>query len=80
MVDLINTNDRILAGDAALEGSAFEDVTLVNSRFMNVDLTGVQFADVNMMGVTIRDANLDGMTIDGIAVKDLFAAYRVQNG
>ncbi len=78
MVDLIDTKDRILARDAALEGSAFEDVLLADIRFVNVNLTGVTFADVNMMGVTIRDANLDGMTIDGIAVQDLFAPYRAQ--
>jgi len=33
---------------------------------------------VNLAGVAITGCGLDGMTIDGVAVTDLFAAYRAR--
>jgi uncharacterized protein YjbI with pentapeptide repeats len=41
----------------------------------DVNLRYARITDVDMGGVELRDCNLDGMVIDGISVRDLFAAY-----
>jgi uncharacterized protein YjbI with pentapeptide repeats len=46
----------------------FEEMMLCDSTFRNVDLSNVR----------ITDCNLSGMTIDGIAVSDMIAAYKLQ--
>ena len=76
MLDLIDPKDRIPARNVALDAAEFKDVSVADSSLVNVNLTGARVVDVKMIGVTI----LDGMTIDGITVKDLFAACRAQNG
>ena len=50
------------------KGVLFEEVELNNSIFRKSNLSNVQ----------ITDCNIKGMVIDGIAVKDMFDAYRKQ--
>lgn len=81
--------ERLDANDANLSGSVFENVNLAGARFHdvrlsgviveNADMAGAQISDVNLTGASIKSGHTDGMTINGIAVADLFAAYRTAN-
>jgi uncharacterized protein YjbI with pentapeptide repeats len=78
---------RVEANDADMSGSTFTDVNLAGAAFNDVNLSGAIINDVNLSGLRISEADLrgasivesmtDGMTIDGIAVADLLAAYRI---
>jgi len=83
---LKNTRDRIDATASNLSGSKFDDVNLSSATLNNVNLSGatihnadlanLRISDANLSGASITDSLTDTMTIDGIAVKDLMAAYR----
>jgi uncharacterized protein YjbI with pentapeptide repeats len=85
-VNLSNATFR----NVKLAGATINEVDLSNATFHNVKLAGAVIHDVNLSGVQIHQADLrgasiresltDAMTIDGIAVADLFAAYRAVHG
>jgi uncharacterized protein YjbI with pentapeptide repeats len=60
-----------------LSGASFDNVNLSGWRLHNVNFAGARIGHANLSGVTIADSRLDGMTIDGIAVTDLLAAYKI---
>ena len=76
----LNLADAALAGSrftaVDLSGTVFEDVNLKGAAFSNVALAGATFRDVDLSGVEIVDARLDGLRIDGVAVTELFRAWR----
>jgi len=84
---LTHTKQRIEALDADLSSSTFTDVNLTGAKFNDVNLTDAAVSNANLAGLRISNANLanasivdcatKGMTIDGIAVSDLLAAYRL---
>jgi len=84
---LIHTKQCIEAIDADLSGSTFTDVNLAGVKLNDVNLTNTAISNANMTGLRVNNANLagasivdcvtKGMTIDGVAVSDLFAAYRL---
>lgn len=89
-MEIRNTAERLIVGNANLSASTFDDVDLSGAGFTNVnlsrasltdiDLHGAGFRDVNLRDVDIRDCALQGMRIDGVLVTDLFAAYRSGSG
>jgi uncharacterized protein YjbI with pentapeptide repeats len=62
--------------DVDLTGSSFDDVCLRKASFTNVSMRQAEIRNADLSDLTIADANLDGMTIDGVAVLDLFRAWR----
>ena len=64
--------------DVNLNKTVFTDVALAEATFTDVNLANTKIRDANLSGASIADSNLKGMTIDGVAVMDLFAAYRAQ--
>jgi uncharacterized protein YjbI with pentapeptide repeats len=86
---LTNIKRPIDAVDADLSGSTFTDVRLSGAKFNDVNLMGCAISHANLSGLRISNANLagasivdsatNGMTIDGIAVSDLLAAYRLRD-
>lgn len=80
----------LLVEYADLSGSEFTDVNLADSRFRDINLSGTTFDNITLADSRIHDANLsglqisncrvEGMTIEGVAVTDLFAAYRSARG
>lgn len=75
--------------DVNLSGTAFTDVNLAGTAFADVNLAGASISDANLSKLRISEANLAGasivdsmtdeMTINGVSVKELFAAYRNQS-
>jgi uncharacterized protein YjbI with pentapeptide repeats len=73
--------------DVSLSGAAFSDVNLAGATINDCNVSGWRAQNVNFAGLRISNANLtaasiveswtDGMTIDGIAVADLMATFRV---
>ena len=61
-----------------LSAAVIEKVNLSNSKIEDVNLSNVLFRNVNMSNVKIESALLAGM-INGVSVKDLFAAYESAN-
>jgi uncharacterized protein YjbI with pentapeptide repeats len=81
-----NAVQAIVATNADLSGSQFQNVRLRDVAVRNADLSRAVFEDVNLGGLQLTNADLrgaaltdcalDGMTIDGVAVTDMLAAYR----
>jgi uncharacterized protein YjbI with pentapeptide repeats len=81
-----DTRQPIVAANADLSGSTFDDVGLRAARFRNVDLSdavienanlaGLRVDNVNLSGASFADCTMTGMTIEGVLVTELFAAYR----
>jgi len=79
------TADRIIADDAALADSTFDNVDLsrskfhdanmANTDFRDINLSGATFRDINLSNVEMQDCNLAGFRINGISVKDALDAY-----
>jgi len=64
---------------AHLKGAIFKDLSLASASFANVSLAGARFDDIDFSNTVITgNCNFRGMQIDGVAVSDLFAAYRKQ--
>lgn len=61
-------------------GASFEGANLSGWALRNANLSGVRISHADLRGVSIADSLTAGMTIDGIAVTDLLAAYRVLTG
>jgi uncharacterized protein YjbI with pentapeptide repeats len=64
--DLINirgTKRQVVAEDAGLSGSSFNNVNLAGARFENVNLAGAQLDDVNLSNVAIHNANCAGLSL-----------------
>ena len=62
-----------------LKGAIFKDLSLADASFANVSLAGARFDDIDFSKAVITDnCNFKGMRIAGVAVSDLFAAYRKQ--
>ena len=86
MLALQDTTRTIVAVGADLSGSTFSDVALRKAVFRDVDLSNAVIENVKMAGTRISEADLSGcaiagcrldaMTIDGVAVSELFAAWR----
>src|ERR1700735_524427 len=86
-LNLINIKQRIDADDADLSGSTFTNVRLSGAKFQdvnlaegvisNANLSGLRISNANLAGASIVDSATHGMTINGIAVSDLLAAYRL---
>jgi uncharacterized protein YjbI with pentapeptide repeats len=86
-LNLTNIKQRIEADDADLSGSTFTNVRLFRAKFhdvnlaegaiSNANLSGLRISNANLAGASIVDSATNGMTINGIAVSDLLAAYRL---
>jgi uncharacterized protein YjbI with pentapeptide repeats len=46
-------------------------------RIHDANLSGLRVTKANLAGAAISESRLDGMTIDGVAVTEMLAAYRV---
>jgi uncharacterized protein YjbI with pentapeptide repeats len=62
--------------DVNFSGATFQNANLSGWRVRDVSLSGLQITQADLRGASIVDCLTEGMTIDGIAVADLFAAYR----
>jgi uncharacterized protein YjbI with pentapeptide repeats len=88
-VKVEHTRQRMEVMDVDMSGSAFRDVNLSGAAFTDVNLAGASISDANLSKLRISEANLAGasivdsltdeMTINGVSVKELFAAYRSQS-
>jgi uncharacterized protein YjbI with pentapeptide repeats len=88
-VKVEHTRQRMEVVDVDMSGSTFRDVNLSGAAFTDVNLAGTSISDANLSKVRISEANLAGasivdsmtdeMTINGVSVKELFAAYRTQS-
>src|ERR1700722_5145983 len=86
-LQLNDVKRRIEAIDADLSGSTFEevaftgatwnDVSMICATISNANLTGLRIINANLTGASLEDCAANGMTINGIAVSDLLAAYRL---
>ncbi len=86
--NLKQVTDRLAADEADLAQSSFTNVNFFTSCFDDCNMTGLAISDANLSGSRIDNANLSGVaisncrllgaTIDGVAIIDLFAAYRMQ--
>ena len=47
-------------------------------RINDVNLSGTRIENVNLAGVEISNCRLAGARIDGVAIEDLFEAFRKQ--
>lgn len=63
-------------GKANLSRFQVDDATMANSFFHNVNLSNSKIEKANLSAVAIVNCLYEGMMIDGVAVSDLFAAYR----
>ena len=86
LMKLQNVKETLLATNADLSGSVFDDVNLADATFNNVNLSKATFTDINLRGakfsnldltdVEIEACETSGMKFRGILVSELFEAYR----
>lgn len=89
-MEIRDTAERLIVGNANISGSTFDDVNLSDAVFTNVNLSrtsltdinlrAAAFREVNLRDVDIQDCALEGMRVDGVLVTDLLAAYRGGSG
>jgi uncharacterized protein YjbI with pentapeptide repeats len=75
-MELRKTKQKLEVDDADLSGSSFVNVNLSGAVFRDINFSGTTIENVNLSGVSISDCNIAGATINGVAVTELFAAYR----
>jgi len=68
----------VVIDDSFMPGSRIHNTSLIGAGFDDVNLTHAVIENANLAGLHVRNCKLDGMRIDGIAVADLLAAYRVR--
>jgi uncharacterized protein YjbI with pentapeptide repeats len=71
-------DDGSLFGD--MSGRAFEDLNMSVWRVRDVNLAGLKIEKANLVGASIVEGRLEAAPIDGIAVADLLAYWRVGHG
>ena len=65
--------------NADLSGSVFKDVGLRKIKIEDANLDSACISNSNLTALTIKNCNLAGMSIDGVLVKDLFAALSLKS-
>jgi uncharacterized protein YjbI with pentapeptide repeats len=58
---------------------AFADVNLAGASISDANPSKLSISEANLAGASIGDSMTDEMTINGVSVKELFAAYRSQS-
>jgi uncharacterized protein YjbI with pentapeptide repeats len=71
---------RATFNDVNFAGARFEDANLSGWTVRNANFSGLRIIKADLRDASIVDSLMGGMTIDGIAVAELMAAYRVLTG
>jgi uncharacterized protein YjbI with pentapeptide repeats len=70
----------VVIDNAKMVGVSIKDADLSGAVIENVKMVEAGIKDANLSGCTIAQCSMDGMTIDGVAVSELFAAWRLSKG
>lgn len=71
-----NERHQMTVSGSDLSNSTFQNVTLSGCVFTDVNMSNVVIANADLSGARLLDCNLLGASIEGVPVKDLFAAFR----
>jgi uncharacterized protein YjbI with pentapeptide repeats len=66
---LRDTCQSIVAANADLSGSTFDDVGLRAAQFRNVDLSDAVIENANLTGLRFAKVNLSGLTFDDVGLR-----------
>jgi uncharacterized protein YjbI with pentapeptide repeats len=75
-----NERHQMSVSGSDLSNSTFQDVNLSGCVFADVNMSGIVITNVDLSGARLLDCNLLGASIEGVPVKELFAAYRAVSG
>ena len=75
-MEIDGITEEVSVTDCDLSRSVFRDVRLDDTVFDDVSFARAKFSNIDFSNAVLLDCNLSGLTIDGVALSDLWAAYR----